>query len=460
MRLLTRRALGLLALALLLVAGLLAFTLRYAADAPSWAQFPANKHLFSDGKIKTAGKIFDRNGEILFQAADGVQDYHEDKTARTALMHAVGDSYGDVATSAQVVYGDRLSGWDRLNGAYRFHETLSGFGSNVTLSLDTELCAAAYKAMNGKKGAVGVYNYKTGEILCMVSLPSFDPENRPDVEASPDKYEGVYINRLLSAAYTPGSVFKLVTAAAAIDRLPDMETRIWHCDGETVIDGVKITCPARHGDVDFKQALAESCNVAFAQISVELGAEALQEYAEKAGFNSSLNLDGIVTAEGKADISGASGGDLAWAGIGQYSDTANPLSFMAYVGAIANDGVRVTPKLTGGTGVWNALFGSRIQEKRILSKETANQLGAMMRNNVTEVYGENNFKGLELCAKSGTAEVGGDKQPHSWFAGFLDREDCPLAFVVVVENGGSGSRVAGAVAGKVLQAAVKSMAAD
>ncbi|HWQ79896.1 MAG TPA: penicillin-binding transpeptidase domain-containing protein [Anaerovoracaceae bacterium] len=457
MKLLTSRALGLLILALLLVAGMLTFTLRYAKDAPSWAQHPTNKHLYSDGKLKAAGKILGRNGEILFQAADGAQKYLEDKTARTAMMHAVGDSYGDVATSVQVVYADKLSGWDRINGAYRFHDMLSGFGSDITLNLDTELCSAAYKAMNGKKGTVGVYNYKTGEVLCMVSLPSFDPENRPDVEANPDKYEGVYINRLLSAAYTPGSIFKLVTAAAAIDRLPDIDTKIWHCEGETIIEGAKVTCPTPHGDVNFSQALAVSCNVAFAQISLELGGDTLQEYAEKAGFNTGLTVDGIKTAEGRVDISGAAGGDLAWAGIGQYSDTANPLNFMAYVGAIANDGVRVTPKLISDSGILSALFGPEIREKQVLSKETADKLGAMMRNNVKEVYGENNFKGLEFCAKSGTAEVGKDKQPHSWFTGYLEREDCPLAFVVIVENGGSGSRVAGAVAGKVLQAAVKSM---
>jgi len=80
-------------------------------------------------------------------------------------------------------------------------------------------------------------------------------------------------------------------------------------------------------------------------------------------------------------------------------------------------------------------FGT--SEKKILSEETAQQLSAMMRNDVIEEYGEDNFAGLELCAKSGTAEVGGDKEPHSWFVGFMDREDCPLAFVVVIENGGN-----------------------
>lgn len=454
MKLLTRRAFGVLALTLLLIFGLIFFAVEYAADASSWAQHATNKHLYADGKLKIEGKIYDRNGAILLQTVDGVQKYNEDKTVRQAVMHTVGDSYGNIATSLQVVYGDWLSGWDPVNGAYRFNNSVYSVNSDMKLTLDSRLCTAAYDAMNGRKGAVGVYNYKTGEILCMVSTPSFDPENPPDVAANPDKYEGVYINRLLSAAYTPGSVFKLVTAAAAIDNLPDISEKVFHCDGEKIIDGNKVTCLSRHGDVTFEEALAESCNIAFAEISLELGGNTLQKYANKAGFNSSLEVDGIRTAAGKTNISDAEGGNLAWAGIGQYSDTANPLNFMAYVGAIANDGVRVTPKLIESKGVASGLL-DRPQKKQILSTATAERLGAMMRNNVIKNYGENNFKSLELCAKSGTAEVGGGKEPHSWFAGFLDREDYPLAFVVVIENGGTGSKVAGSVAGKVLQAAVE-----
>lgn len=455
MKLLTRRAFGLLVLTVLLAAGLLIFAARYAVNASDWAQHPTNKHLYSEGRLKIAGTLYDRNGTALLQTADGEIKYNENKTVRRALLHVTGDSYGNIVTSIPVAYGDRLSGWDPVNGAYRFHDKVSGLGSDMTLTLDADLCTAAYNAMNGRKGTVGVYNYKTGEILCMVSLPSFDPENRPNVEASPEKYEGVYLNRLLSAAYTPGSVFKLVTAAAAIDRIPNLDTLTYRCEGKKLINGTEVTCPSAHGDVTLKEALAQSCNIYFAEISLELGGKTLQRYAENAGFNSRLTVDGIQTAAGKVDVSEAEGGDLAWAGIGQYSDTANPLSFMAYVGAIANDGVRVTPKLIKGKGLSSFLFGANLRQERILSRETAVKLGAMMRNNVTEVYGEKNFKGLELCAKSGTAEVGGDKKPHSWFVGYLDREDYPLAFVVVVENGGSGSKVAGGVAAKVLKTAVE-----
>lgn len=453
MKLLTRRAFGVLILTLLLISGLIFFAVEYATDASSWAQHATNKHLYADGKLKIAGKIYDRNGAILLQTVDGVQKYNENKTVRRAVMHTVGDSYGNIATSLQVVYGDWLSGWDPVNGAYRFNDSVYSANSDMKLTLDSQLCTVAYNAMNGRKGTVGVYNYKTGEILCMVSIPTFDPENPPDVAANPDKYEGVYINRLLSAAYTPGSVFKLVTAAAAIDNLPDINEKVFHCDGKEVIGGVTVTCPSPHGDVTFDKALAVSCNISFAEISQELGGNTLQKYADKAGFNSSLEVSGIKTTAGKTNIAGTKGGNLAWAGIGQYSDTANPLNFMAYVGAIANDGIRVTPKLIASKGIASGLFDGT-QKKQVLSAATAERLGVMMRNNVIENYGENNFKGLELCAKSGTAEVGEGKEPHSWFAGFLDREDYPLAFVVVVENGGAGSKVAGSVAGKVLQAAV------
>ncbi|MGE5544299.1 MAG: penicillin-binding transpeptidase domain-containing protein [Bacillota bacterium] len=453
MKLLTRRALVVLVLAVIVICGLLIFTVRYLEKASSWVQHSSNRHLYTNnGELKTTGTIYDRNGKILMQIVDGVPRYNDNQTVRMATMHAVGDPQGNVVTGARVAFGERLSGWNLLKGAYRFNQQLSHFSSDITLTLDADLCAVAYNALNGRKGTVGVYNYKTGEILCMVSSPSFDPLYPPDIEKDPGRYEGVYINRFLSAAYTPGSVFKLVTAAAAIDNLDNINTQIYHCDGEMIIDGEEVTCPSAHGDVNFEEALAKSCNVAFAQITLALGAKNLQQYADKAGFNSSLEVNGIKTRMGRVNVAGAKGGNLAWAGIGQYSDTANPLNLMAYIGAIANDGIRITPRILEDN-MLSYLIKFVGGKTRILSEETAGKLRTMMRNNVLETYGEGNFSGLQLCAKSGTAEVGGDKQPHAWFVGFMDREDCPLAFVVVVENGGGGSRVAGPIARKVLQTA-------
>ncbi len=453
MKLLSTRTAVLLILSLLLVFGLLTFTEKYFNNASTWVQYPSNRHLYTNGKVHSSGTIYDCWGNILVQIVDGTTEFNKDKTVRTAVMHATGDLNSNVATGAQVAFRDRLTGWDIVNGAYRFNNKLSS-GSDLTLTLDADLCATAYKELDGRKGTVGVYNYKTGEILCMVSTPSFDPENPPDVKANPEKYEGVYINRFISSAYTPGSVFKLVTAAAAIDNFNNIDNKLYHCGGKLEIGGDMVTCMSTHGEVTLKQALANSCNVAFAQITLELGADRLQKYADLAGFNSRLEVDGIMTAIGRVNVADVEEVDLAWAGIGQFTNTANPLNFMAYMGAIANDGVRITPRIVAHKGIFSFITTFTNEKTQVLSSETAEKLGKMMRNNTISTYGEENFKGLELCAKSGTAEVGGGEKPHAWFAGFLDREDYPLAFVVVIENGGAGGRGAASVAAKVLQAAV------
>ena len=138
--------------------------------------------------------------------------------------------------------------------------------------------------------------------------------------------------------------------------------------------------------------------------------------------------------------------NLAWAGIGQYEDMINPCSMMVYMGAIANDGVAVTPKILhkviGGT-----------ETERLLEEETASKLTEMMKNNVVVSYYESNFPGLDIYAKSGTAEVAGN-EPHAWFSGFIKNKNNPYAFIVCVENGGFGSSVAAPVANQVLQAIV------
>lgn len=443
LKILSKRAAVVLVFIFLFLFGLTVLIFNYLKNGSVWVLYPTNQHLYTNGQLKV-GTVVDRNSMILARTVNGVRKYNTDQTIRTAVMQTVGDSNGDVATGAQVVFGKQLSSWNLINGAYHF-----GSGqSEIHLTINASLCATAYNALNGRKGAVCVYNYKTGEILCMASSPSFDPENPPDVKADPDQYEGVYINRVLSGTNTPGSIFKLVTAAAAIDNIANVSDRKFYCGSVLKIDGGEVTCPRAHGNVSLKQALSDSCNVTFAQIATELGASTLQKYAELAGFNSNLGVNGIKTAVGKVNALSAKGADLGWAGVGQYTDTANPLNFMAYVGAIANGGVRVTPKL---------LVDSSSGSKQILSQSTANLLKDMMRYDVQNNYGDGNYPGLKLCAKSGTAQLAKGEQPNAWFVGFLDRTDCPLAFAVVIENGGAGSTVAGPVANKVLQAAVQSM---
>jgi cell division protein FtsI/penicillin-binding protein 2 len=252
-------------------------------------------------------------------------------------------------------------------------------------------------------------------------------------------------------------VFKTVTVAAALEKIPDIDSRTWDCKGSVVINGETITCAGTHGTETLSQALANSCNVAFAEIADELGADTLEAYTKKAGLMDRYSVDGIPTARGTFDFSNLAANDLGWAGVGQFRDQVNPCSLMVYMGAIAGGGKAAVPylieKTVGPLGVKTSLHVTR-RTGTLIESATAAKVADMMANNVKVTYGTDRFPNMDLCAKSGTAEVGSGKSPHAWFAGFLRSEKTPYAFVVLVENGGGGASVAGTVAGKVLNVIV------
>lgn len=178
----------------------------------------------------------------------------------------------------------------------------------------------------------------------MVSTPTYDVNQKPDVDGDESgRYTGVYINRFLSSSFVPGSTFKLVTAAAALQTAEDMDQRAYTCHRGVEIDGEWVGCLGNHGTLTFREALAQSCNAYFAQLAVELGAETLTKTAERMGFNQAFDLDGIPAKKSTLDLSGIREIDLAWAGMGQYTTLANPLQYLTMMGAIANGGVPVKP---------------------------------------------------------------------------------------------------------------------
>lgn len=454
MRKIERRAAICMILSLALVFGLCVFSFRFAVNGGRWVSFAANRHLYNNKGELSVGRVLDRDGDVLsWVDENGNRTYYANAAVRQATLHAVGDAAGNIGTGALVAFADKLSGYNLFTGVY----TPGGTGNDLYLTLDARYNYIAYNALNGRKGAVGVYNYKTGEILCMVSTPAFDPLDPPVIEEGDETWDGVYLNRFLSGTFTPGSVYKTVTLAAAIEQIPDLFDRTFTCTGSTVVGGETITCPHAHGELDAYSALASSCNGFFAQIAAELGAERLSAYAERSGLTGSYRVSGLNTAAGQFDAQDAAGGQLGWAGVGQYNDLVNPCALMVYMGAIANGGRAAVPELVLKTENALGMAGLPSFTRRtgsLIEAGTAETLADMMAYNVTEAYGALRFPNMDVCAKSGTAEVGGGKAPHAWFAGFLRGEDTPYAFVVLVENGGSGADVAGPIAARVLDAVV------
>ena len=451
MKKIENRAVVCLLLALALAVGMAFFLFRYLTQGGSWASSAFNRHLYNAQGQLTAGTVLDRDGDVLSSAENGERTYYDSETVRKATLHAVGDLQGNIGTGALNAFADKLTGWNLINGAFGADR-----GGELTLTIDARYNYEAYQALNGHAGTVAVYNYKTGEVLCMVSAPSYDPLHVPeDIETS-DRWKGAYLNRFLSSAFTPGSVYKTVTLTAALESLLDLESRTWNCAGSVRIGEETIVCSGVHGEQDVAAAFANSCNAAFAEIAVELGADTLRKYTEQAGLTSSYSVDGLTAARGSFDWD-LDDGRLGWAGVGQDKDLVNPCALMVYMGAIANGGKAAEPylilKTRNGLGV-PSLPRLTSRTGTLVRRDTAERLTELMAGNVERTYGQSRFPNMDLCAKSGTAEVGEGRSPHAWFAGFLRNEDAPYAFVALVENGGGGSSVAGNVAARVLDVIV------
>lgn len=440
-----KRSVAILVLIAVLIGGLGYFMTEYFRESSGWVMHQGSPHIYSGENIAT-GIVTDREGLLLLNL-NGQRAYSVSSDLRKATMHWLGDRYGYISAPAVATYAKEMAGFNPLTGLYSY----SGAGQ-AKLTLSAHLQMTALEAMGDYKGTVAVYNYKTGEILCAVTTPTYDPDQMPDIAGdTTGAYEGVYMNRFVQSVYIPGSIFKTVTAAAALEEIPDIRQQTFICTGTHAYGIDAVTCEYAHGTLDFDMAMVRSCNCAFAQIVDQLGAETLTKYVEKYQVMQPVRFDGLTTAAGNFQTA-TSGVEAAWSGIGQFKDQINPCSFMTFMGAVANGGIAVNPYVVkevtcDGKTTYQA---QAVTSDRIMPESVAETLQEMMRNNVLKNYGAENFPGMTVCAKSGTGQVGGDQKSNAMFTGFVMDEQYPLAFIVAVEDAGYGRAVCVPILSKVL----------
>lgn len=438
-----RRSIVLYILLLCFLGGMAWFGVRLLNDGGKWVSQAYNGHIYDSGSAAAPGKIYDRNGILLAETQEGKRVYSENKKIRLSLLHTVGDSSGYIGTSVQATKRAELMGYNIFTGINK--TPLTEFGSNdIKLTLDAEICSAAYEGLGGKNGSVIMYNYVTGEVICKVSAPGYDPMNVPADLLTNLDYDGVLLDNSLSSAYTPGSVFKIVTAACAIENLGDWKTRTYFCAEEIEYDEGKVTCLDYHGEIDIETAMKYSCNCYFAQLAEDLGHKKLMKTAEALGFNSNFSFDGMKTAASSISVDrNTRPVDLGWAAVGQYTVTANTNHFMCLMGAIANHGSFVEPYVVEGLSLGR-------KETELMSSYTAGCLENLLRTTVVEYYGDDMFPGMSVCAKTGTAETGEGREPNAWMVGFSTDPETPYAFAICVQEGGSGYKAAGSIASTIM----------
>lgn len=460
MKRILRRSTMIYIVTLAFIGGLSFFAVQLIMNADDWVDQAFNAHIAGNGGLAQAGAIYDRNGEVLAQTVDGERVYNEDESVRKSLLHVVGDNSLNISTAVQSMYRSQLTGYNFIWGL-NMPKSLRQ-SNDINLTVDAATCSAAYDVLSSydKKGACVIYNYKTGEVICSVSTKAYDPQAPPEItEENESEYDGVYLDNVLSSAYTPGSIFKIVTTAAALENIPDIYERTWECTGSKEIGGSDVTCVEAHGTMNLEEAMAHSCNIVFAELAVELGKDTMTKTADKIGINKSFEVDGVKTAKGTYNVENANTNQLAWSGVGQYDDKVNPMQMAIICGAIANGGTSKEPTLIKDSSVLSMLGISTRGGEELFIPDTAQKLDEIMRYTITDYYGDNLFGGLSVCAKTGTAEVGEDKEATAWMVGYAKDEDCPLAFACVVEEAGFGFTYAGPVVEAAMIQAAKSLGA-
>lgn len=407
------------------------------------------------------GRILDREGNVLAESlADGSRYYHDASSA-----HAVG--YLDPRYGSQGVEfvftgeltGNRAAGW---RGALDAEFTRGGLvGDDIRLTLDPEVQAAAAAALGARRGAVIALDPRNGDVLAMVSVPTYDPgalgTNGDALMADP---ASPLLNRATQGLYPPGSTFKTVTAAAALGGIIVTPETLVTCPGEIVIDGFPISCrnvPQGVGTYPFRDAFAYSVNAIFADIGVKTGWDRLLRTARAFGFESEPEF----TLESAASQVYAPGSELsrvllASTAFGQGELLATPLQMAMVAATIANGGELARPRLTLGSynGGEQVRELETVQTSRVIEATLARTMRDLMVSVVAN--GQANgvaIPGVSVAGKTGTAEAG-DGTSHAWFIAFAPAEDPVIALAVVVENGGQGGVVASPIAGSVIRAAL------
>lgn len=336
-------------------------------------------------------------------------------------------------------------------------------GDNVVTTLNTRLQEVAYNALGGYNGAVVVMDPKTGAVLASVSKPDFDPNT---VEANwdslvNDSTNSSLLNRATQGAYPPGSIFKIVTALTYLREHGTLDDFSYNCTGSITQEGHTIPCiyGEVHGQVDFTAAFAESCNTAFVQMGLDLGADAIQETAEDLLFNQELPIS-LDYRKSTIDLRESEGIPfLMQSSIGQGTTLVSPMHMAMIVSAIANGGELMEPyyidhvENDAGDVVKTT---SPSTYKELMSESEAETLKNLMAEVVnsgtgTQLSGES----YSAAGKTGSAEYEGSDgsiQTHSWFVGFSNVEDPDLVVAVIAEGAGTGSKVALPIAHEIFNA--------
>ncbi|HET7035268.1 MAG TPA: penicillin-binding protein 2 [Thermomicrobiaceae bacterium] len=434
------------------------------------------------------GAILTSDGKVVArttQLPDGslLRSYPDPTTAYLAGYYSP-RLYG--SNNLEAAYDDVLMGRKGGNPVTQWldgllHRTKKGY--NLTLTVDDDLQKKADALLGDRQGAVVLLDAKTGAVRAFVSKPNFDP-NKLYVNEGPELDQQVnaataYWQQLNGATgsplllkptqglFIPGSIFKTVTASAALETGTAKPDTVYRDEGQLAVESRVIPEENRPDpnriDYSLSDAYAYSLNVVFAQVGLQLGPENLAEYAHRFGFGQTIPFTlPVVPSQLASDPNFLSSpAALAVTAFGQGQLQVTPLQMALVAEAVANNGEMMTPYLVEKTSTQD---GKTLDERdptawqRAITAETAATMRQIMVHSVQSGYASPaQIPGYVVGGKTGTAEVGSDQQPHAWFIGFAgkDQNNPQYVVAVLVQNGGEGVQAALPIGRDLLQAALQ-----
>lgn len=448
---------------------------------------PGNPLVLAARRNARPGRILDVRGKVLVdnvRAADGsnLRRYREPSFGSVIGYRSTrfGTAGLERSYDAQLVGLMPENPLDRL---LRKFQPDPYRPQDIVLGIDSRLQEKAAQLLGDRRGAVVAIEPSTGQILALVSTPTYDANTIVDPKKGAAAFrrlqkdpEKPLLDRSTLGRYVPGSVFKVVTAIAGLGSkaitpstvFPDQpaeEETGFQVGGFTITDGHH----PQTGDkaLALDAATAVSCNIYFANVGLEVGGAGLAEWAGRLGFGSTIPFDlpvvpSIVTTGSGPDGGFADDVEVANAAFGQAETFATPLQMALVAATVANRGVLMEPRLVvelrdrGGV----AYPRPPVVWRQVMDAADADEVAGAMRYAVESTLGRPyagaaKVPGVRTAGKTGTAQVGGSAKPHSWFIGFVPADNPKIAVAVIIENGGAGATGAAPLAGDLMEYALK-----
>jgi peptidoglycan glycosyltransferase len=434
--------------------GVLPFYLGYWAvyRAPELRADPMNKRAAARLEMTEPGRLLSREGEeILGRSREGLGRWKREYPWPRTFCHLTGYAPNT---------GLQRSLRDALLAAGRYEEPWTALlrpervGDDVQLTISAPAQKLARRLLEGQRGAVVALDPRAGQVLVLASAPTYDPV---EIAANPATAElfrtdpsSPELNRALQGLYPPGSIFKLITAAAGLESGRLSLKTTYDCPGRVKIGGHELGCWKRggHGRVDLARALEVSCNVYFAHVGETLGAEELSTYARTTGLFAlpPLPLPAMAGRLVPRKTDAAASASMA---VGQADLMVTPFSAAQLAAVVANGGQLMRPALVQAVVSPEGRAVKHLEpvaQGQAFRPDTARLLAGMMAKAVESGTGQAaQLPRIRVAGKTGSAE-GADGAAHAWFVGFAPADDPRVAVAVLIEHGGTGGGAAAPIA--------------